>query len=141
MSLIDSVSGETTELRLDDSAAAMAVVQGKTVSVKALRNIYVAMGLSNGEAAEKLTAGQLAVAISQHFSDQQLAAMARQLAALCSADPPSDEGEPNWMVSKSDVSFRSLGLYSNSSTCHLFCLLYTSPSPRDGLLSRMPSSA
>ena len=25
-------------------------------------------------------------------------------------------------------------------TCHV-CLLYTSPSPRDGLLSRMPSSA
>ena len=24
---------------------------------------------------------------------------------------------------------------------HQFCLLYTSPSPRDGLLSRMPSSA
>ena len=24
---------------------------------------------------------------------------------------------------------------------HGFCLLYTSPSPRDGLLSRMPSSA
>ena len=24
---------------------------------------------------------------------------------------------------------------------HSFCLLYTSPSPRDGLLSRMPSSA
>ena len=24
---------------------------------------------------------------------------------------------------------------------HLSCLLYTSPSPRDGLLSRMPSSA
>ena len=24
---------------------------------------------------------------------------------------------------------------------HCFCLLYTSPSPRDGLLSRMPSSA
>ena len=26
-------------------------------------------------------------------------------------------------------------------TNHLCCLLYTSPSPRDGLLSRMPSSA
>ena len=26
-------------------------------------------------------------------------------------------------------------------TRNLFCLLYTSPSPRDGLLSRMPSSA
>ena len=24
---------------------------------------------------------------------------------------------------------------------HIVCLLYTSPSPRDGLLSRMPSSA
>ena len=30
-----------------------------------------------------------------------------------------------------------LVLYSNSTSC----LLYTSPSPRDGLLSRMPSSA
>src|SRR5665647_3881173 len=28
-----------------------------------------------------------------------------------------------------------------SLTQHEFCLLYTSPSPRDGLLSRMPSSA
>ena len=27
------------------------------------------------------------------------------------------------------------------STTHTICLLYTSPSPRDGLLSRMPSSA
>ena len=27
------------------------------------------------------------------------------------------------------------------STEHFNCLLYTSPSPRDGLLSRMPSSA
>ena len=26
-------------------------------------------------------------------------------------------------------------------TMHICCLLYTSPSPRDGLLSRMPSSA
>ena len=26
-------------------------------------------------------------------------------------------------------------------TLHNICLLYTSPSPRDGLLSRMPSSA
>ena len=29
--------------------------------------------------------------------------------------------------------------YNSSLT--MFCLLYTSPSPRDGLLSRMPSSA
>ena len=32
----------------------------------------------------------------------------------------------------------SAGTYSD---CTITCLLYTSPSPRDGLLSRMPSSA
>ena len=33
--------------------------------------------------------------------------------------------------------------YDADALCELFtdCLLYTSPSPRDGLLSRMPSSA
>ena len=30
---------------------------------------------------------------------------------------------------------------SHSLDRHISCLLYTSPSPRDGLLSRMPSSA
>ena len=45
MSLIDPVSGETTELRLDDSEAVMAVVQGTKVSVNTLRNTYVAMGI------------------------------------------------------------------------------------------------
>ena len=30
---------------------------------------------------------------------------------------------------------------ANAATRSVFCLLYTSPSPRDGLLSRMPSSA
>ena len=32
-------------------------------------------------------------------------------------------------------------VYSDSVVSHDPCLLYTSPSPRDGLLSRMPSSA
>ena len=31
--------------------------------------------------------------------------------------------------------------YSGLHALHYSCLLYTSPSPRDGLLSRMPSSA
>ena len=31
--------------------------------------------------------------------------------------------------------------YTNFCTEYCTCLLYTSPSPRDGLLSRMPSSA
>ena len=33
------------------------------------------------------------------------------------------------------------GMVKNDNNQYLFCLLYTSPSPRDGLLSRMPSSA
>ena len=34
-----------------------------------------------------------------------------------------------------------IGSIDKSITMRVFCLLYTSPSPRDGLLSRMPSSA
>ena len=32
-------------------------------------------------------------------------------------------------------------IIDNGGTCTLVCLLYTSPSPRDGTKSRMPSSA
>ena len=32
-------------------------------------------------------------------------------------------------------------MYADDTTLYCICLLYTSPSPRDGLLSRMPSSA
>ena len=35
----------------------------------------------------------------------------------------------------------TLNIYGEGSTECTICLLYTSPSPRDGLLSRMPSSA
>ena len=39
-------------------------------------------------------------------------------------------------------SWKNFSINSSTGTKHLqCCLLYTSPSPRDGLLSRMPSSA
>ena len=38
------------------------------------------------------------------------------------------------------TTLRNLG-YTDANQTHPTCLLYTSPSPRDGLLSRMPSSA
>src|SRR5665647_2223365 len=43
---------------------------------------------------------------------------------------------------KKEYNPKGLGLFL-SGYCNLYktCLLYTSPSPRDGLLSRMPSSA
>ena len=44
----------------------------------------------------------------------------------------------NWINSESNLkNIIEIG----SGTGSLICLLYTSPSPRDGLLSRMPSSA
>ena len=44
------------------------------------------------------------------------------------------------------VSFRNVGIYQEGATKRIYddlkrCLLYTSPSPRDATLSRMPSSA
>ena len=39
------------------------------------------------------------------------------------------------------VASRAVSLLTNSLANSIACLLYTSPSPRDGLLSRMPSSA
>ena len=46
------------------------------------------------------------------------------------------ENRPEWMISDLSIML-SKGITVPSYTC----LLYTSPSPRDGLLSRMPSSA
>ena len=40
-----------------------------------------------------------------------------------------------------DVEFAMIFTMIGSDDNCRFCLLYTSPSPRDGLLSRMPSSA
>ena len=40
-----------------------------------------------------------------------------------------------------DITGTSIGLIHGRPTLCGGCLLYTSPSPRDGLLSRMPSSA
>ena len=40
-----------------------------------------------------------------------------------------------------DASSNDVALSLNGNGAYNTCLLYTSPSPRDGLLSRMPSSA
>ena len=48
-------------------------------------------------------------------------------------DLPIDQHQADAIIVEANYAFR-LNMY-------MFCLLYTSPSPRDGLLSRMPSSA
>ena len=45
------------------------------------------------------------------------------------------------LKASSDGSWHALDLARRTGARFLLCLLYTSPSPRDGLLSRMPSSA
>ena len=54
-----------------------------------------------------------------------------------------DPHKPRFMAYLSLFTFAMLMLVTSDNFIQLFfgCLLYTSPSPRDGLLSRMPSSA
>ena len=47
--------------------------------------------------------------------------------------------DPGYIVTAQDaITVPTIGVFNG---CFYTCLLYTSPSPRDGLLSRMPSSA
>ena len=55
-------------------------------------------------------------------------------------DDNDDEVLPS-KTSTSDAKLRISAVISISAPLDATCLLYTSPSPRDGLLSRMPSSA
>ena len=52
---------------------------------------------------------------------------------------PQNSGE-SWVAPNATI-IGDVTLEKNSSIWFNACLLYTSPSPRDGLLSRMPSSA
>ena len=54
-------------------------------------------------------------------------------------DATSVELKGEWDWDNNTTMTESGGVWSTS--VQLSCLLYTSPSPRDGLLSRMPSSA
>ena len=80
---------------------------------------------------------------------------ARSLAPRASADAASAATAISWPegagaaeigATKATASVANLGARGEIATGlpfldHMICLLYTSPSPRDGLLSRMPSSA
>ena len=48
---------------------------------------------------------------------------------------------PNAVTSGSNFTARYAKDFANTTANNNHCLLYTSPSPRDGLLARMPSSA
>ena len=46
-----------------------------------------------------------------------------------------------WILIPQQVVFANTAEFNNAATKVTDCLLYTSPSPRDATLSRMPSSA
>ena len=66
------------------------------------------------------------------------AAHARELGNDPDREPPFFFSKPSDAVVDSNV---AVPYPSQTTNLHYDCLLYTSPSPRDGLLSRMPSSA
>ena len=61
--------------------------------------------------------------------------------ARFSCDPSSLEGQTRWMINE-PIFQRNLPIFEgHDQSISYYCLLYTSPSPRDATLSRMPSSA
>ena len=54
---------------------------------------------------------------------------------------PKDENEDKEAEEMANLKAEMVTLKDTLNTTINTCLLYTSPSPRDGLLSRMPSSA
>ena len=68
--------------------------------------------------------------------EKDLKSLRKQAAALSTKKPIVDILLPRELVLSQTIVFEN-----DFSIEHCNCLLYTSPSPRDGLLSRMPSSA
>ena len=66
------------------------------------------------------------------------ASVSRRHAAICHGRSPGDD--PAVMLVLIDLDSAN-GTFTGPDELRMTCLLYTSPSPRDGLLSRMPSSA
>ena len=61
-------------------------------------------------------------------------------------DPTGDDAKDLGIIrmgkgGKTESKVNEAGNYTQPTKRKRICLLYTSPSPRDGLLSRMPSSA
>ena len=96
---------------------------------------------------------ELAIVIGRRIRNVTPKAASRYILGYTTAQDISDRtiqnSESQWARAKSFDTFTPLGPYIETKidpdclTIQLFknCLLYTSPSPRDATLSRMPSSA
>ena len=68
--------------------------------------------------------------VQKNASDDEIKKSYRKLAMKYHPDRNKDDKEAEKKFKEATAAYEALN-----------CLLYTSPSPRDGLLSRMPSSA
>ena len=78
--------------------------------------------------------------------DRHLPERADDIAIIWEGDDPTDSQTFTYRQLKDHVCrfanvLKARGVAKGDRVCIYICLLYTSPSPRDGLLSRMPSSA
>ena len=86
----------------------------------------------------------LAVPLYRQFEQVKKSAIAIMLSILCgSVTSALTAVSIAWLLGANPVSIISVAPKSVTApvAMGITCLLYTSPSPRDGLLSRMPSSA
>ena len=99
---------------------------------------------------ESSNIGQMKVGAVKNI-DNQISRLERTYMSISSTDPETLSGEITELSNNVGIQFETVRSVDPSSQLEFFsdlstsivnsCLLYTSPSPRDGLLSRMPSSA
>ena len=103
------------------------------------------IGDKNGEATAYGKLGTVFQSVGQYAKAEEYL----QKALVISKEIGDKQGEASHYGNLGTV-FRSVGQYTTAEEYlqkalvirkEIGCLLYTSPSPRDGLLSRMPSSA
>ena len=106
--------------------------KGKITGAKALE--------INGDVEADIDIGKITIGQDAHFRG----GIKADLAVISGIYEGTMQAESIWLTDTSRVSgeirYQSLQM-DRGAALNCSCLLYTSPSPRDGLLSRMPSSA
>ena len=85
--------------------------------------------------------GKITPLTDKNLTPQQTMALALSIMEDKEQSEFNTTRECNFAISVPDVARFRVNSFVQRGSAGMVCLLYTSPSPRDGLLSRMPSSA